>query len=349
MKSPTRKALRGRLTLALVSTLVTLALAEGGIRLFAQDPIPAATHTANQYPDNPRGYFVAHDGYFVAPMTPSEHGCQDAAQAGQILFVGDSFTEGVGVRTADTLSSRLHFPNHQRRNCGLSAQNLGGVHRSLVQQAARPKVTIYGLVLNDIASDPTPGAAQYSLDVGLMPCPFVKVLNTVSADDRIVVQPRQLHQWYETRREDWGAWSFLLHAELVSYFYKRSLRADLAEHMDAWYRDCWAPSERLNRALDTVADMKKHTGHLLVVLWPLFVELEDYPFPEIHSQISAGLRARGVEVLDLLPTFEGQDTQDMAVHNQDRHPNEVAHGLAAEAVAARLNQLDWVRAELSTR
>jgi len=349
MATEKRKSLRGNLTLALISTVVTLALAEVVVRLFATDPIPPANHAQNVYPDNPRGYFTAHKEFFVAPMNPHLHGCQQAAQPNQVLFIGDSFTEGLGVRTEDTLSSRLEFPGHQRRNCGLSGQNLGGVHRSLVQQTARPKLTVYGLVLNDIAADPTPGAAQYSLDINLLPCPVTNFSDKPAADDRIMVHSQDLYQWYESRRKEWGIGSFLLHSELIAHFYKRSLRGELAAHMDAWYRDCWKPGERLNRGLDTVADMKKHTDHLLVIVWPLFVELGNYPFADIHQRIVAGLRQRGVEVLDLLPLFEGKDTLEMAVHDHDRHPNEVANQMAADAVAAHINQLGWVRVEDAPR
>jgi hypothetical protein len=99
-------------------------------------------------------------------------------------------------------------------------------------------------------------------------------------------------------------------------------------------------------ALDAVADMNalaRDNGHrFLVILWPLLHQLDAYPFGQAHRRIAEGLRSRGVPFLDLLPTFEGHEATELHVHPTDHHPNEVAHGMAAQKIQAEIRRRGWV-------
>jgi hypothetical protein len=91
------------------------------------------------------------------------------------------------------------------------------------------------------------------------------------------------------------------------------------------------------RTMDSIVAMQRtmqeRGGELVVVLWPLLIELDgEYPFEATHRTIVRDLRARGVRVHDTLAAFRGQDETRLWVHPSDRHPNERAHLIFADAI-----------------
>ena len=68
-----------------------------------------------------------------------------------------------------------------------------------------------------------------------------------------------------------------------------------------------------------------------------------YAFDETHQIIGEALKARGVQFLDTLPAFRGQEAETLWVHPSDRHPNDAAHDIFARAL------LPTLRAAVSAR
>jgi lysophospholipase L1-like esterase len=100
-------------------------------------------------------------------------------------------------------------------------------------------------------------------------------------------------------------------------------------------------SERWEASKRDLAEMKRLTDangvRLLVVMWPVFVELDDrYPYAEKHRLVVDACRQMGIPVLDLLPAFRGVDATTLWVGRDDHHPNPAAQSRVAEAVAAEL-------------
>ena len=106
-----------------------------------------------------------------------------------------------------------------------------------------------------------------------------------------------------------------------------------------WYLDMWSDAnpgwprtQEQIRAMDR--RLKERGARLLVAPWPLFVGLEDrYPFAPVHETIRRFCLAEGIAFHDTLPVFLGRRSSDFWVHAVDRHPNELAHRLAAESLA----------------
>lgn len=74
-----------------------------------------------------------------------------------------------------------------------------------------------------------------------------------------------------------------------------------------------------------------------MVIFPFLHDLDgDYPFQPIHDVVRTHLESTGVRVLDLRPAFSDYHGPELWVHPTDQHPNEIAHGLAARAIAAYL-------------
>src|SRR6185295_9546940 len=106
-------------------------------------------------------------------------------------------------------------------------------------------------------------------------------------------------------------------------------------YLDMWgdgNRDGWSRTQGYLRELNRQAG--QHGARLLVAPWPLFVALErDYPFTPVHETIGRFCLGEGIAHHDLLPVFRGQPTASFWVLPVDRHPNEKAHRMAAEALA----------------
>lgn len=88
---------------------------------------------------------------------------------------------------------------------------------------------------------------------------------------------------------------------------------------------------RMKQAADT------GSARLVVLIWPMFEGLKSgYPFRDKHELVANACRELGIEVVDLLPTFEGHEDARFWVAPYDHHPNALANGLAAETVFAAL-------------
>ena len=85
------------------------------------------------------------------------------------------------------------------------------------------------------------------------------------------------------------------------------------------------------------------------VVFPLFglpID-EQYPFYEIHQLAAKPLVDEGVAVLDLLELYKGIPLERLQViPGGDRHPNEIAHRMAAESIYEWLLKLDLIPEEL---
>jgi hypothetical protein len=76
---------------------------------------------------------------------------------------------------------------------------------------------------------------------------------------------------------------------------------------------------------------------LVVMIFPVLYKLDaHYPFRNIHNLVAKEAQDDGAVVLDLLPSFQGRRATDLWVYPTDQHPNEKAHRIAAEALAAKL-------------
>ena len=116
----------------------------------------------------------------------------------------------------------------------------------------------------------------------------------------------------------------------------------------AYIRECLKSfegnSDKWEQCRDSLAgitkDCREHDIPLLVVIFPFFIELDgDYPFQPIHDIVSAFCRSEGIHVLDLRDVFRGYNGPELWVHPTDQHPNEIAHAIAADAIAGYLRNL----------
>ena len=87
---------------------------------------------------------------------------------------------------------------------------------------------------------------------------------------------------------------------------------------------------------------KAHHIPWIAAIFPLLGNAldESYPFVRAHERVAAAAQSAGAIVLDLLPTYRGKNWRLLVVEGEaDEHPNELAHRLAAEAIAGSVDKL----------
>ena len=244
----------------------------------------------------------------------------------RVAVLGDSFTEGQGVKEEDAyprgleralnaVGGRWEVLNFGRR--GADFPELDDTSEEVLE--LDPDVVVYGMGLNDC--EPSDDfRARHSFVTEMLEGPRQKPalldgLPPFGARTALFVQGR-----LERSRVD------------------RAMRAWYAELYGERNREGWARTrgyiERMHRV------MRLRGGHFLVATWPVLAHLDgDYPFGQIHDAVGRFCHAAGIAWLDLLPALRGRPAEELWVHALDAHPNEVAHRLAAESLAPAVRRL----------
>jgi len=248
----------------------------------------------------------------------------------RIVVIGDSFTEGMGVREEDAyprvLESVLKADRDAERswevlNCGRRGWDFPAIHDTFDEvMEHEPDIVVFGMVLNDAEQSQAFAARQARLN------------------DWILDRSRMFRE----ERPGPG----LLDSRLVSLLRDRVDRYQVARDTSRWYRDMYGEPnregwERTQAHLRRMnSGMRQRGGHLVVALWPLLVGLEsDYPFADVSEAIEDFCLTEGIPFHDLLPALRGRPSASLWVHPVDHHPNEVAHRLAAQSLVPTIRSL----------
>jgi lysophospholipase L1-like esterase len=309
------------------------------------------------YPSNPRGYFdidlrtaESRDRYFHLAPHRYDHVVERdpyaievqynslrfrdvepaprPAGVRRVVVVGDSFTEGQGVKEADAYPRVLEKllndggGRWEVRNCGRRGSDFPELN-TVFEDALKysPDVVVYAMVLNDADRTPEFQARQsyindWILDRGMLlegkPAPELRPHDS------------RLEALVTDRIETW-----------------RTGRATAR-----WYHDMYREPNRLGwtHTQGYIGEMNRRTlaqgGRFLVASWPLMVHLEgDDPFADVAETIARFCLAAGIPRDDLRAAFRGRPTETLWVHPVDMHPNEIAHRLAAESLAPAVRTL----------
>ena len=362
------RGLLGRFLLAGASVALMLLLAEAGLRLRGWVPerhrAPARVYGARQrvlldcFPTNPRGYFdvdlrdsatraryealgmarlgaVARRAPYAVEVRLNELRFRDReltakpAGARRVVVLGDSFTEGQGVREADTFPRRLEsllndgLPagRWEVRNCARRATDFPELYANF-EQLLRfdPDVVVHAMVLNDAERAPEFEARQRYLN------------------DWIVDQAR----WEDPSAPPPSRFE----SRLLALFGEAWQRWRVGRQSTRWYRDMYGEPNRAgwSRTQGYLREMNRRMaqrgGRFMVVLWPLLVGLDrGYPFEDVHRTLERFFVEAGIAHHDLLPVLRGRSPASLWVYPVDMHPNEEAHRLAAETTAPLLRNL----------
>jgi hypothetical protein len=174
------------------------------------------------------------------------------------------------------------------------------------------------------------------------------VLNDAARSKEFDARQERLNDWILDRRRllsGPGAGASAFDVRLAAFVEDRLDGYRVARDSTRWYldlygepnREGWRRTQELMRDMDR--RLKERGGRLVVATWPLLVDLERDPFRKAEAAISAFLDGAGIPRLDLAPALAGRPVESLWVHPVDHHPNEVAHGLAADALAPVVRRL----------
>lgn len=231
-----------------------------------------------------------------------------------VLCLGDSFTFGEGVREEDTYPARLaklltdagRYGRVEVINAGVQGYGTREATTFYARQGFRfqPDVVVLGFVLND-ATD------------------FAETIRQNDARNKEAplspaARVSKLWEMIERRRQTQAA---------QAEFFETTRRS----FEGPGWQECQRLLTEMNRRI-------QHDGaRLVVAVFPIFIGLEgEYPFTDLHTQVAAACREAGGECIDLLEVYRGRPSASLWVHPTDQHPNELAHRLAAERIAAQL-------------
>ncbi len=78
---------------------------------------------------------------------------------------------------------------------------------------------------------------------------------------------------------------------------------------------------------------KQHNLPVIIVLFPVIFNMENYQWTDIHKQVSNAALRLDFKVLDLLPEYQKYKQSDLQVDNGDHiHPNKIGHKIASDAL-----------------
>jgi hypothetical protein len=349
----------GRGALLGCSTIASLACAEIAVRVMGREPeryahpwhieTPDKRVGLDVYPDNPGGYFsidlrrpeertlwrdrgltqvddrwqrtpFAVGFRYTAELCRGDAIAPRTAGRARVVVIGDSFTEGQGVREEDTFVSVLgrSLVPAELLDCGRRGYDFPELRqlfdRNLVLE---PDVVVYAMILNDPQQSPA-FHEHY---------PYLN--DWILERRRMVMQdePRPQRTFWESR--------------LMALIGERREAARVAHESTRWYqgivgepnREGWQAT--LTHLSEMDQAMRARGGKLVVVLWPLLIDLDgDYPFEVAHRTIRDALEARHITFHDTLPAFRGHDAKSLWVHPTDRHANARAHAMFAHEIEA---------------
>lgn len=361
--------LGSRAGLAAASTLVTLVLAEGALRLAGYGPVQFQ-HTnriANRgrtvlldcYPSNPRGYFdvdlrdpITLERYRALGLARLDESARRTPYAVErrlsaqqfrspeigphrpgtvrVAVIGDSFTEGMGVKEGDTCPSVLHrllntdaeAGRWEVLNCGRRGYDFPALYDLFETVLAfDPDVVVYGMVINDAVKAGAFEARQAYLN------------------DWILDRGRMFREGEDRRLRAWD-W------RLAAFVRDRVEAYRVGRHTTRWYHDMYGEPNRQGweRTQAFLREMNRRAqargGRFLIASWPLLVGVEGhYPFAGVSETIARFCLSAGIPHHDLLPALSGRPTDSLWVHPVDHHPNEIAHRLAAESLVPAMRRL----------
>lgn len=326
------------LILLMVSLLLSLIVGEIGLRLLGYAGAPESLIRNIRHVDDPilnwrflpnstkqDGNVISH--YNSAGFRDVEHAVERPAHVTRVVVVGDSVTEGSGVKQEELFVSHVQAllgSRYEIINLGMGGLNTPQeIHLLEVEGLKyKPDVVVLNFVLND---------CDFFVELHALERFHNKKDSTIGLFGDIAIDPR---------------FKRILKSSVLIYFVKGKVEHLLGlisgREEQNYYAALWDNPECRKRILSGFDSLQRlqlqHGFAVHVVLWPLLVNYEHYEFSFIHEWVTQMAEQRGFKVLDLLPAYSSKWYRDLQVTAEDNvHPNDKGHRLSAQAY------VDWGR------
>ncbi|NMC64245.1 MAG: SGNH/GDSL hydrolase family protein [SAR324 cluster bacterium] len=139
---------------------------------------------------------------------------------------------------------------------------------------------------------------------------------------------------------------------IVKRIHNSQSRRDYIEYFKSLYENpkSWMSFKNAWRQIS--AEGRKSNTRIVAVIFPLFGLPfdEHYPLSAVHEKILKLLKALGIEALDISEIYERIPLEHLQVlPNIDRHPNEIAHRMAAERIYSWLVEIGALPSEFQIK
>ena len=197
------------------------------------------------------------------------------------------------------------------KNTASSGYNLNDI-RGLYDIHSKPRqypLVIYGFVLNDFG---LPG------------------MDKIVGSDYIDLNNGGIQ--YNTWRKHYATVNMACHLIETFRLDRITRKAYLEAFQGEYASEGFCHLSKLNRRIQADG------GQLVIVVFPLLYDFQDYDFQEIHDKMADFARTESIPLLDLLPAYSKYEAEELWVHPTDHHPNEIGHRIAAEEIHAFLKR-----------
>ncbi|MBW2272695.1 MAG: hypothetical protein JRG96_05460 [Deltaproteobacteria bacterium] len=299
-----------------ISCLLSLGLAEIGARLLLPAPWYLEDGESSWPPFMKRRVGAAVEYLRAGMEAPAPE------DAYRILFLGDSFTYGVGVDESQTFVSRIvtrlnegppneGFREHIAFNGGIPGSLTGswkGLHEA-AQELFQPHLVVVVFFLRD---------------------------GQIGAGSTTAVRKMK-----ERLRELHGSSFLFQHSYLYRQLFVRPLIREVGKEYLSTMADGYfgppARTQEWKRAQSNVLAMRdraeEHGAKFVMVIFPVLFDLgPDYPLRNVVDVIADFARSNDIQTLSLLPAYTGHEASELWLSSFDQHPNERGHAIAADAI-----------------
>ncbi|MGZ3691402.1 MAG: hypothetical protein ACXVAX_07860 [Pseudobdellovibrio sp.] len=313
----------------------------------------------DSYTTNPRNYFdleiTGDDGSKIYSIDRSheqdrrhEH-TEFSGKALPVLAIGDSFTEGQGVKLKDTYIKQIEGSFGDRTiyglNYGVSGYNIPEVTAELEhfyesKPHVLPELVVYAYVLNDPIILPDVPNQITEPDTNHYLAKIDKQEGGIAYDllNLRVYIIRSL-------RSNWLRYLASV-SRIVDFALAQFERERLSSHTVQYYLDIHNPYKNSQGLMQTFSDItkmktlvEKNHGRFLVLIYPMLFHLDgDYPLAPAHQYLDEQLTERKIDHIDLKEPLSHRKTEELWVHAVDQHPNEIAHKIVADTLSVWMKQ-----------
>lgn len=250
----------------------------------------------------------------------------------KVLFVGDSFTEGQGVKRKDSypkkieqLSSRM--ATYNRGEGGADIKEIYDIFHKNINEI-NPQIVVYGYVLND----PIVGNSGLTE----IPTGSNNVFKWDFINDRTSVFNADRSRLLST---------LCRYSNILSYVVHQYERWSVSQYTINHYNEINSMKyndKGLSKTIELIMKMKNETekngAKFIVAVFPLFFNTQNnYPFISAHESLNREFAKHNIKTIDLLDSYRGIKDSSLWVHPTDQHPNDYAHEIAAKKILGEIN------------